>query len=210
MIRHLALRIRQYAYYAIFSQQLSAVEMTRRIGVQPDETRVRDTTSKRGPRCHSWKLTSDDMGPDVDLSVQIEALIARLRPYRSQILEVVEAIREHEADVRGTGHVFRIVRHLDDDDGELDGYQHRLLGWSIAAESVRLLADLDVAISADEYGQEFSWWQWRQKRRYYAPIAPDPRSEIIDTGWRIDRYGCKPNLSRTATDRAGPASKGVQ
>lgn len=181
----MALRIRQYAAYGILNKTFSPEEITRRIGLEPDRARVM-ATPPHPPRWHIWKLSSENVAPEIDLTTQITTLVDRMRPYKEQIMSVVADIKAAEPECDGTGHSFTLYRHFDEKDGVIDGYQHRLLGWYFEPGVLQFLADINADVGADEYGQEFSWWQWRHKRRYYAPVDYDD-SDVMATGASIKR-----------------------
>lgn len=164
-----ALRIRQYAYFAIGSGEITAVEMTRAIGLEPDEVSVRGSRHaipghRPVPYHHSWKVLSEVAEPQQRLGDQITSLIRRLDPYRAQIRQLIADVET--AEPGSAGGVLQIVRYLDTADGELGDWQHRLLGWHLSAEVVDFLADVGAEVDVDEYGQSLPWWRFLRRRQY--------------------------------------------
>jgi hypothetical protein len=102
------------------------------------------------PRSHAWEVRCADPGLRVD--EQIERLIARLRPVEARLRALVDRLHAEECDEAGAR--LAIVRYLDDEDGEADGWQHRLLGWHLGHETLRFLVATSADIDADEYGQD--------------------------------------------------------
>ena len=147
------LRIRQYVYFTVVSSFVAAAEMATVIGLAPDRATVRGSrrsTEPPAPRYHAWDLVCDDRGMQV--GEQLEQLIGRLRPYRSRIRKLVDDLQAREGDMAGAK--LQVVRYLDDEDGEADGWQHRLLGWHLTEDVLRFVLDLGAEIDVDEYGQD--------------------------------------------------------
>ena len=154
-------RIKQYVYFALKSEHVTAATMADQIGLAADEVSVRGSTIA-GPRpkpfVHSWKIVCDTPGLTVD--EQVDRVIERLGPYRSAIREVVGGIDDAKA-------VLQVVRYfgawLADDEGEeeeltvvgnlekLPG-QHQLLGWHLRREVMEFLLDVNAEMNFDEYG----------------------------------------------------------
>ena len=159
--RHaLPVRIRQYVYFRLFSEVVTADAITEVLGVDPDTVSVRGSKQINPPVpvTHSWQLRSDQPGLTVD--DQIEQLVHRLHPLEGRIRELV-ATTDVEA-------VLQIVRHFDAEDGEqeiLDAVgsptgevltklagQHQLLGWHLDAQTLTFLSSIGADIDCDEYG----------------------------------------------------------
>ncbi len=142
------LRIRQYATFAVYSAVMSAADMTDEIGLTPDSVSVRGSKQQEPPRPvqHSWEVVCDT--PGLDAGEQVELLVARLEPYKAAIQALVQKLGA------AGGSVLQVVRYLDDPDGYLDDYQHRLLGWHLDRKTLRFLLDVGAEIDVDEYGQE--------------------------------------------------------
>ncbi len=154
-------RIKQYVYFAMTSDNVSPDAMAREIGLAADSVMVRGS-ERAGPRprpaLNSWKIVCETAGLTVD--DQVELVLDRIRPYQPAIRECV---RTH-----GVTAMLQVVRYLgawlDDDDGEEeeitvteDGLeklpgQHQLLGWGLDADVLAFLLDVGAEIDVDEYG----------------------------------------------------------
>lgn len=146
----MAMRVRQYAYFGIYSQTVPPEMISRAVGALPDESRTADdfASPEKKPN-HAWVVQCDARGAAVD--DQLAVLYQRLAPHRAAILGLVL-----------DGSVFTklaIVRYLDDPDGEADPnwYQHRMLGWHIPVEMIQFLADTRAFLDVDEYGAGNAW-----------------------------------------------------
>jgi hypothetical protein len=141
------LRIRQYVYFSLGSDTVSAEELTAQIGMAPDTVSVRGSqrTDPPRPRSHAWRVECRTPGLTVD--EQLDVVLARLEPYRSQIRRAVS-----QGDGSLVTATLQVVRHLDDPDGEPDGYQHRLLGWHVSRAVLAFAAETGAEIDVDEYG----------------------------------------------------------
>jgi hypothetical protein len=131
-------KVRQSTRFAIFSADVTADEMTERVGLEPDEVLVqgrRRSGPPPVPRSHAWKLV--DRGPG-RIDDQAERLIARLRPHRDRL---VALCREPGFSVG-----LLIGRHFPDEDGVPDGF-----GWHLDAQLVEFLAAVGASIDVDEY-----------------------------------------------------------
>ena len=153
-------RIRQYVYFSLFSEIVTAAAISEALGIYPDKVSVRG--SKRinppVPVTHSWDLRSDEPGLTVD--DQIERVIHRLRPLEDQIREILAS-----SDTKAK---LQIVRYFDAEDGEqeiLDDVvsqsgevltklagQHQLLGWHLDVRTLTFLSGIGADIDCDEYG----------------------------------------------------------
>lgn len=156
------MRIRQYVYLALTSSKLSAGQIGRRIGLEPDEVGVlgsRRADPPRPPR-HTWKLVCRESGLRVD--EQIGQVLDRVRPQRNKIAEVARELRRDDPNHGGAR--FFVVRNFDHEDGEeellsppdaelqkLPG-QHQLLGFDLDAELMAFLVDAEADLDVDEYG----------------------------------------------------------
>lgn len=158
------MRIRQYTYFGIGSEVMSAAEMSDRLGVLPDEYSVRGSTSTHDPvlpRSHSWKVVCQEPGLRVD--DQIRSVIGRLEPVVDRIAELVAELRQVES---GRTTTLQVVRFFDHGEGEedrpnpsgeelglikLDG-QHFLLGWHLDKYVLEFLERTGAELDVDEYG----------------------------------------------------------
>ena len=150
------MKIKQYVYFGISSEVLTAEAMAGRIGLAPDRTMVRGSRTENPPRPvrHKWEIGSYERG--LDISAHVAVVLARLEPARDQIRALVR-----EGDVQAW---LQFVRSFDAPDGEeevidetpeglvkLSG-QHQLLGWHLHSDALGFLHDVGAEIDADEYG----------------------------------------------------------
>jgi hypothetical protein len=149
-------KIKQYVYFGISSEVLTAEMIAARIGLAPDKT---ETLGSRlvdppRPRRHKWELGS--YGRGLDVTAHVAVVLARLEPARDEIRALVR-----EGDVQAW---LQLVRNFDAADGEeeiidetpdglvkLSG-QHQLLGWHLHRDTLAFLHDIGAEIDADEYG----------------------------------------------------------
>jgi hypothetical protein len=151
-------RIRQYAYFAVFSESMPATEITARLMIEPDKVMIRGSRRAKPPSPvkHGWEVICDDRGMTVD--EQVRKVVDRVRPRQAAIAELT---REPDARCRA---VLEIVRYFDAENGEeeelsppdaqfqkLPG-QHQLLGWHLDRDILAFLIAVNAEIDADEYG----------------------------------------------------------
>ena len=163
----MALRIKQYVHFDVFSKQMTAVEMAERIGLEPDEARVlgaRRQHPKPVPVRHGWSLVCADRGRDVGVGEQIATLLSRLAPVEEAVAVLVSELREREGSDAGSE--LSVARWFDANDGDIDGGQHHLLGWHLDNDVIRFLAHTQASVDVDEYGSDFPWWRPLARRRY--------------------------------------------
>ncbi|GGU71735.1 GNAT family N-acetyltransferase [Lentzea flava] len=134
------MRVEQYSYFALKSLTISAAEMTRRLGMEPDEVLVRGSRSleRDVPRVHAWKIVR--RGAEA-VDVQVRQLVDRLLPVRDELVRLT-------ADPEISA-VVQLVRYFHDD-GEADA-EKAPVGWTLSPETVAFLADVRAWIDADEY-----------------------------------------------------------
>ncbi len=150
------MKIKQYVYFAISSEVLTAETITARLGLAPDKTQTLGSRSvdPPRPRRHKWEIGSYQRG--LDITAHIAILLVRLEPVRDEIRTLVR-----EGDVQAW---LQLVRNFDAADGEeeiidetpdglvkLSG-QHQLLGWHVHRDTLTFLHDVGAEIDADEYG----------------------------------------------------------
>ncbi|HEX4436973.1 MAG TPA: DUF4279 domain-containing protein [Solirubrobacteraceae bacterium] len=150
------MKIKQYVYFGISSDVLTAEAIVARIGLAPDKTQIRGSrvVDPPQPRRHKWELGSYERG--LDISAQTALVLARLKPARDEIRALVK-----EGEVQAW---LQMVREFDAADGEeeiidetpeglvkLSG-QHQLLGWHLHRDTLAFLHDVGAEIDADEYG----------------------------------------------------------
>jgi Domain of unknown function (DUF4279) len=148
--------IKQYAYFGISSEVLTAETIAARIGLAPDKTQTRGSrlVDPLRPMRHKWEIGSYERG--LDISAHVAVVLARLEPARDEIRVLVR-----EGDVQAW---LQLVRDFDAADGEeeivdetpdglvkLSG-QHQLLGWHLSRDTLAFLHDIGAELDADEYG----------------------------------------------------------
>jgi len=153
--------MRQYVYFYLGSDVLTAAEIAKRLDLEPDKSAVpgsRRTDSSPVPASHSWSIHSRNQ--DQRLDDQISEVLARIQPVGSIVRELVrttdtlaylrivryfnvqDGIEENLDDISGAGQ--RVLEHV--------GGQHQMLGWYLTPNQIELLAHLGAGIDADEYG----------------------------------------------------------
>jgi len=158
-------RIKQRVYFRILSQTTSASEIATRLGIEPDDFRVRGQRFAAGPIPigHERNVHCDEPGMSVD--GQIANVVDRLGPGAGRIAKLVAELTRD--DPPGFA-VLQVVRYFDDDDGEedseravqlLDGTvleplpgQHHLLGWHLDSRTIAFLQAVGAELDVDEYG----------------------------------------------------------
>ncbi len=158
------MRIRQYTYFRIGSEIISAAEMSDRLGMSPDEYLERGSTRSSDPvvpRSHSWKVVCNESGLRVD--EQIRSVVGRLQPVVDRIAELAGELRELEG---GRSTTLQVVRYFDQGDGEEDhpiagdeglgmqklAGQHFLLGLHLDKDVLQFLERTGAELDVDEYG----------------------------------------------------------
>ena len=156
------MRVRQYVYFALHSRQVSAAEITAKLGIEPDEISVRGSrqTDPALPTFHTWKIVCREPGRTVD--EQLAPIVERLRPCLDQLVSVIHDLATRDAEHGGAA--MQVVRYLNDQWGEeeelsspdaslqkLPG-QHQLLGWGLEREVLEFLLATGACFDVDEYG----------------------------------------------------------
>ncbi|MFI6214949.1 DUF4279 domain-containing protein [Nocardia brasiliensis] len=146
------MRTRQYCYFALKSDTLSAVEMAARLQMDPDEVMVVGSRSAehRIPCCHAWKIIRRSTESVDD---QIAHLIDRLNPVRARLVSLTS-----DPDVSS---VLQVVRYFHDPEGvhaALGGASTdrrregpRPLGWHLSLPALEFLSSLRTELDVDEY-----------------------------------------------------------
>jgi hypothetical protein len=155
-------RIRQYAYFALMSSVVSAAEISDRLGMAPDEVRIRGGRTAEPPRpiSHAWMVVCRERGIPVDELVS--RIVARLRGHQKQIATLSRALVVGDP---AHGHaVLQVVRYFGADDGEEEEFspptatlqklagQHQLLGWALEPAVLEFLVMTNASVDVDEYG----------------------------------------------------------
>ena len=154
------MRISQRAYFDVSSETVPAAAVTARLGMEPDQLKVRGATRAEPPvpSCHSWSVHCQE--PGLRLDAQIGEILRRIEPVRQRLAGLVNG---EEVSAR-----LVIVRYFNDADGEEESFeaavieggrlleklpgQHQLLGWYLTAQQLEFLGSINCSISADEYG----------------------------------------------------------
>jgi hypothetical protein len=149
------LSIRQYSYLAVTSKTLRPQDIEGRLLMKADaheqwgKGRLKADPTYR--LTNVWKLLCVEI---MRVDEQIEALITRISPAKERLLKLTS-----QGDVEVS---LQIVRYFNDPHGESEAIvedgeyiklsgQHQLLGWSISAEALALLASLHANVDVDEY-----------------------------------------------------------
>jgi hypothetical protein len=142
----------QYVYFALSSERTTADEITRLLGIEPDETKVRasrSTSPVTVPACHRWKIVCRDRGLRVD--EQISRVIERLRPHTEAIAQLASRLTAEEGP---GGAVLQVVRYFNDDqDEELlpPADRTNLFGWRLDRDVLEFLSATGAELDVDEY-----------------------------------------------------------
>jgi hypothetical protein len=136
-------RLRQYCYFSIASDHLTAESITTYLGLDPDEATVRGSksTSPMRPAAHRWVVACRDSGLAVD--EQITRIVDRLRPYANRIGEL-SAGSMAGAD-NGCAMTLQIVREFGR--GTSDGQ----VGWHLDTNVLEFLRLAHAELDVDEY-----------------------------------------------------------
>lgn len=141
--------LRQYAYFALFSQHTSADDMTSQLGITPDEVTVRGsrfTEPAVVPVHHSWRVVCREPGLRVD--EQITRILDRLQPHTGCICDLTRHLAR-----TGGGAVLHIVRYFHDtDQAQPDAADApNLLGWHLDRKVLDFLSATGAELDIDEY-----------------------------------------------------------
>ncbi|SCL37589.1 protein of unknown function [Micromonospora pallida] len=156
------MRVRQYVYFSLQSDQMPADEMAARLDMEADEAKVK--ASRRAnppvPRCHAWKVVCRDDGLTVD--EQIDQVIGRLQPITDRIAALAREIDASEGEWPAA--TLQVVRYFGDEDSEEENpqpddtdlvrlpSQHQLLGWHLDRRVLEFLQNTGAELDVDEYG----------------------------------------------------------
>jgi hypothetical protein len=140
--------LHQYAYFALFSQHISADDMTSQLGITPDKVTVRGsrfTEPAVVPVDHSWMIECRDPGLRVD--EQITRVLDRLQPHTDRICDLTR----HLASTGGA--VLHVVRYFNDTDQAQPGAAEapNLFGWHLDRKILDFLSATGAELDVDEY-----------------------------------------------------------
>ncbi|WP_107654613.1 DUF4279 domain-containing protein [Nocardia suismassiliense] len=150
------MKVRQYCYFAVKSEVVSAAEVGAWLGMDADAVLVMGSKSaeRRIPRCHSWKIIERDAGCSADgIGDQIQRLVERLSPVRDRLIELTA--RDEVSSV------LQVVRYFGDPDGvsgapdgsspEQAGQWSRPFGWHLSMAVLEFLSATGTELDVDEY-----------------------------------------------------------
>lgn len=149
------MKVKQYCYFAVKSEIVSAAEISMRLGMEADAVVVMGSkVPGLVPRCHSWKLVERDAERDSDgIGDQIQRLVDRLSPIRSRLITLTA-----NPDVSS---VMQVVRYSDDPEGvraapggtpaDQMGQWSRPLGWHLSLPTIEFLSSTRTELDVDEY-----------------------------------------------------------
>jgi hypothetical protein len=159
------MRIRQRVYFRIWSETISASQVTGRLGIESDAFSVRGSRIAQPPvpKGDQWTVSCDEPGLRID--EQMARVLDRLEPYRDKIAALVTDVAR--SDPPGAAEL-QVVRYFDDEEGEEESEQetrqpdgsvferlpgqHQLLGWHLDTRTIAFLRDVGAELDVDEYG----------------------------------------------------------
>ncbi|MEV0460312.1 DUF4279 domain-containing protein [Catellatospora methionotrophica] len=152
------MRVNQYVYFALRSEQVSAEQMTAILGIEPDEVGVRGSrqTEPVRPVCHSWKVVCRE--PFLTVDEQVDRVLARLLPTADRIGALVAGSGEaEESQIASVLEVVRYFEPAEDDESEIllvdrTPEQRNLFGWHLDARVLDFLVRTHAGLDVDEYG----------------------------------------------------------
>jgi hypothetical protein len=139
----------QFSSFSLFSQHISADEMTSRLGLEPDEVTVRGsrfTEPRVIPVFHRWKVECRDS--DLRVDEQIARLLERLKPHTDRIAGL-----SRQLATRDGGAVLQVVRYFNDTDPDLPRTPDslNLFGWHLDRAVMDFLMATGAELDVDEY-----------------------------------------------------------
>ncbi|MFJ9712709.1 DUF4279 domain-containing protein [Streptomyces sp. NPDC101234] len=143
----------QYVYFALSSKRTTADEITRLLGIKPDETTVRasrSTSPVTVPSCHHWKIVCRDR--ELRVNEQISRVVGRLQPHTEAIAQLASCLTTEEAP--GSA-VLQVVRYFNDTDREAElpspADRANLFGWHLDRDVLEFLTATGAELDVDEY-----------------------------------------------------------
>ncbi|MFI9503283.1 DUF4279 domain-containing protein [Nocardia sp. NPDC052566] len=135
-------KTRQYSYFALKSDTVSAVDITARLLMEPDEVLVLGSRSPEHviPRCHAWKVVRRS---EESVDEQIQYLVDRLDPIRAELISLCAT-----DDISA---VMQVVRYFHDPEGAGTQHHSRPMGWHLPSSVLDFLVATRAGLDVDEY-----------------------------------------------------------
>jgi hypothetical protein len=155
-------KVRQHVYLGIKSDGVDPGVVSERLGLLPDEVKLRGSRHQGPPpvpRCHLWRLNSG-ASPESPLDDHFESLRSRLGntagllrsiQETQDITAVIQVVRSFEPGPEDR-HISEPGRYAEDFEG-LRG-QHSLVGFGLSPEFVSYAAQAGIGFDFDEYGDQ--------------------------------------------------------
>ncbi|MER7003394.1 DUF4279 domain-containing protein [Dactylosporangium sp. NPDC000555] len=145
------MRVRQYVYFALRSERVSAVQIAREIGLEPDEVKVQGSRLPDVPipRTHAWQVSCRDT--TLFLHEQISRVLDRLEPYADRIGGLAARLDADGPDGPGITACLQIVREYTPAAAGEDPSEPNLLGWWLDRRALAFLTRTGTVVDVDEY-----------------------------------------------------------
>jgi hypothetical protein len=156
------MRVRQHAYLLIRSDVLAPVEVTARLGLEPDQVKPRGSQAvgpPPRPQVHIWIVRSG-RPETATVEAHLDRLLARLEPHVDRIGALLA--EDHTSGVIEIVRYFEVGKEDDEvlaigqgsDSLERLRGQHSLLGFHLDQRLIRFVNHTQITIDIDEYGDE--------------------------------------------------------
>ncbi|GAA3193427.1 DUF4279 domain-containing protein [Actinocorallia longicatena] len=141
------MRVTQYAYFALFSDQVSAAEITSRLSLAPDESDILGSEHPHlpSPAFHSWRMVCRE--PNLRPDEQVIRIITRLQPHTARIAHLAASFRTQSSG----GAVLQLVRYLNDNDSAPHPPGFHPLGFHLDNTVMAFLHTTGAALDVNEY-----------------------------------------------------------
>lgn len=150
--------VSQYVYFALYSRDTSAAEITAILGREPDEIKVRGsriTEPKTIPTHHCWKIVCRE--PVLRVDEQISRVLERIKPHAEAIAALVH--RLDAEDDPGSGAALQVIRYFNDapdlqdppDRQDERAETPNLFGWHLDRTVLDFLHKVGAILDIDEY-----------------------------------------------------------
>ncbi|WP_155371695.1 DUF4279 domain-containing protein [Catellatospora vulcania] len=154
------MRLSQHVYFALKSEEVTAAEMTARLGIEPDRVSVRGSRLAHAvvPRCHIWEVACRE--PDLTVDEQIDRVLERLLPAADRIAELTAGPGPaEERPIVGVLQVVRVFKPTEEGDEEPatsalqePPEKRNLFGWHLDGRVLDFLRRTHAELDVDEYG----------------------------------------------------------